>query len=305
MLNNLKTAAIEWLRLHRAAIVVGVIIGLLAAAAWHSAMAQTISVSPKTGSGSVTPTITYTVPPGGSCVLSGGTLSGTKTASGTTTLVAVANTGGTAVTVSYKNDCVGASTTSSTGDATLTWVPPTQNTDGTALTNLASYKIYWGTASSALTNVVTLAAPASTKLLTGLPVGPFFVGITALTATGVESGKSNIASKTIVGTTTPGATTSNTATLTVTPVVLPNPPTGLVVTQTTAWTVEYDCKGWRDCARAVKEDRWRLDQVVGTVELGTSCKDDFQLAGGYYRVDRADVKFARRVRDAIIVAKCA
>jgi hypothetical protein len=33
-----------------------------------------------------------------------------------------------------------------TGSALLTWVPPTENTDGTPLTNLAGCKFYWGPA---------------------------------------------------------------------------------------------------------------------------------------------------------------
>ena len=32
-----------------------------------------------------------------------------------------------------------------TGSATLSWLPPTTNIDGSPLTNLAGYKIYWGT----------------------------------------------------------------------------------------------------------------------------------------------------------------
>ena len=31
-----------------------------------------------------------------------------------------------------------------TGSATLSWTPPTTNTDGSSLTNLAGYKVYWG-----------------------------------------------------------------------------------------------------------------------------------------------------------------
>jgi len=31
--------------------------------------------------------------------------------------------------------------------ATVSWIPPTTNTDGTALTDLAGYKVYYGTVS--------------------------------------------------------------------------------------------------------------------------------------------------------------
>src|SRR5262249_43353816 len=43
-----------------------------------------------------------------------------------------------------------------TGSATLTWTPPTQNTDGSALNNLAGYKVYWGTSQGTYTNSVTV-----------------------------------------------------------------------------------------------------------------------------------------------------
>ena len=32
-----------------------------------------------------------------------------------------------------------------TGAVTLSWLPPTRNTDGTPLTNLRGYRVYWGT----------------------------------------------------------------------------------------------------------------------------------------------------------------
>ncbi len=35
----------------------------------------------------------------------------------------------------------------SAGDATLSWDPPTTNADGTPLTDLAGYRIYYGTSS--------------------------------------------------------------------------------------------------------------------------------------------------------------
>ena len=43
-----------------------------------------------------------------------------------------------------------------TGSATLDWVDPTKNTDGTPLTNMAGVKIYYGTSASNLTQEVTV-----------------------------------------------------------------------------------------------------------------------------------------------------
>ena len=42
------------------------------------------------------------------------------------------------------------------GSATLSWTPPTQNMDGTPLTNLAGYRVYWGTSLGDYPNSTTL-----------------------------------------------------------------------------------------------------------------------------------------------------
>jgi len=39
----------------------------------------------------------------------------------------------------------------SNGSATVNWTPPTTNSDGSTLTNLAGYRIHYGTASNSLT----------------------------------------------------------------------------------------------------------------------------------------------------------
>jgi hypothetical protein len=41
------------------------------------------------------------------------------------------------------------------------------------------------------------------------------------------------------------------------------------------------------------------------VPLGTACSKDFDLKGGFYRVDRKAVEFSRKARSSVIVAKCA
>ena len=49
-----------------------------------------------------------------------------------------------------------------TGSATLSWQPPTTNTDGTPLTNLAGYKVYWGTSPGNYSSSVTVNNPGIT-----------------------------------------------------------------------------------------------------------------------------------------------
>ena len=84
------------------------------------------------------------------------------------------------------------------GSASLAWTPPTQNTDGSSLTNLAGYTIYYGPGPTSLSNKVVIANPGlSTYLVGNLASGTYYFGITAYTTLGTESAMSNIGSKTI------------------------------------------------------------------------------------------------------------
>jgi hypothetical protein len=84
------------------------------------------------------------------------------------------------------------------GSATLSWTPPTTNTDGSALTNLAGYRVRWGPAAGNYTNSVTLNNAGLTSYVLGnLAPGTYYFVVTALSSTGAESQFSNVASKTI------------------------------------------------------------------------------------------------------------
>ena len=84
-----------------------------------------------------------------------------------------------------------------TGSATLSWVAPTQNTDGSALTNLSGYRIYYGTNAASLTQSVDIpSAGIQTYVLGNLSPATWYFAVKAV-AGGVESDLSNIASKTI------------------------------------------------------------------------------------------------------------
>jgi hypothetical protein len=84
------------------------------------------------------------------------------------------------------------------GTATLSWTPPTTRTDGTALTNLASYRVYYGTSSSALTTRIDVANPGlSSYVVSNLAAGTWYFAVTALDSTGAESTQSNVATLTI------------------------------------------------------------------------------------------------------------
>lgn len=81
----------------------------------------------------------------------------------------------------------------SSGSATLVWTPVTKNTNGSTLTDLAGYKVHYGTAATAMTTVVTLANPSVTNyLVTNLSSGTWYFGITAYASDGTESSLSNV-----------------------------------------------------------------------------------------------------------------
>jgi hypothetical protein len=87
---------------------------------------------------------------------------------------------------------------SANGSATLSWQPPTQNTDGSALRDLAGFKVYWGTAQGTYPNSVTLDNPGlATYVVGNLVPGTYFFVVTAFNSAGAESSRSNTASKTI------------------------------------------------------------------------------------------------------------
>lgn len=82
--------------------------------------------------------------------------------------------------------------------ATLTWTPPTTNTNGSALTDLAGYEIHYGTSPGALTNTINIANPgATTYVVTNLTAGTWYFAMSAYTNTGLASPLSNVGSKTI------------------------------------------------------------------------------------------------------------
>jgi hypothetical protein len=93
---------------------------------------------------------------------------------------------------------VGGTAQASSGSAILEWTDPTQNTNGSALTNLAGVHIYYGTSASALNNELTVANPSETSYtISGLSAGTWYFGATAYTTAGVQSAMSPLGSKTI------------------------------------------------------------------------------------------------------------
>jgi hypothetical protein len=92
----------------------------------------------------------------------------------------------------------GSSSGSGSGSALLSWTPPTQRADGTAIGNLMGYKIYYGTSPDALTTVVTVEnAGVASYEIDNIPPSTYYFAVTAVDTDRLESAFSNIVSKVI------------------------------------------------------------------------------------------------------------
>jgi hypothetical protein len=93
---------------------------------------------------------------------------------------------------------INVSSTTTNGSATLSWTPPTRNSDGSTLTNLAGYRILYGNSPGALTRTVQVANPGTSRyVVENLAAGTWYFAVRAYSTTGVESSTSNTASKTV------------------------------------------------------------------------------------------------------------
>jgi hypothetical protein len=82
--------------------------------------------------------------------------------------------------------------------AMLSWTAPTQNVDGSALTNLAGYKVYWGTGSRSYPNTADVSGASNTSHTLTLNPGTYFFAVTALDSSGNESAFSGEVSKIVL-----------------------------------------------------------------------------------------------------------
>lgn len=84
------------------------------------------------------------------------------------------------------------------GSATLSWMPPTQNVDGSTLIDLAGYRIYYGRSTSAQDQVIAISNPGLTRyVIENLSAAKWYFSMTSMNSRGVESVRSATASKTV------------------------------------------------------------------------------------------------------------
>jgi hypothetical protein len=78
--------------------------------------------------------------------------------------------------------------TSGPNTATVSWSAPTENTNGTALTNLIGYNIYYGSSAGALTNKINInTVGIQTYVIDNLSSGNWYFALTSINSAGVES----------------------------------------------------------------------------------------------------------------------
>jgi hypothetical protein len=82
-----------------------------------------------------------------------------------------------------------------TKSATLSWKAPTLNSNGSPLTNLAGYRIYYGKSASALTHSITInSVGVTTHVVTDLSPGTYYFALMAFNTAGIESKLSHVVS---------------------------------------------------------------------------------------------------------------
>lgn len=84
------------------------------------------------------------------------------------------------------------------GRVTLSWIAPTENTDGSPLADLAGYRIRYGTSAQALNNTIVVDnASVTAYVIENLSPATWYFAVTAVTAAGLESEYSNLVNKQI------------------------------------------------------------------------------------------------------------
>jgi hypothetical protein len=128
-----------------------------------------------------------------------GKLSGTPTSAGVQSSIVIGVSDGKGGSASLPAFSITVSQSQpTTGSATLSWTPPTQNTDGSTLSNLAGFRIQYGSSPSALTQTIQVAnAGVATYVVTGLTSGSWYFAVRAYNTSGAESANSTVVSKTI------------------------------------------------------------------------------------------------------------
>ena len=151
-----------------------------------------LSASPTSVSQNGSSTLSWVTADADSCTASGD-WAGSKAVSGSETIASIAANSQFTLVCSglggSGSDTVSVTVvTSNNGTALLSWVPPTQNADGSLLSDLAGYKIYYGTLPGNYSNSITLNnAGLSSYLVENLAPATWYFVMTAFNSSGTES----------------------------------------------------------------------------------------------------------------------
>jgi hypothetical protein len=122
---------------------------------------------------------------------SNGRLSGTPTSTGTSSDIRISvSDGKTSVTMTAFSITVQSSGGGSggTGAVTLDWTPPSANTDGSTLANLAGFRIAYGRSPQQLDSSISVSNPSiSSYVIENLASATWYFTVSTLNSSGVES----------------------------------------------------------------------------------------------------------------------
>jgi len=250
------------------------------AAQAQTAGVVTLTANKTSSTTSFAPVLTWsTTPAAQSCTASGG-WSGTKASAGSQTLATIS------ASTNYTLTC-----TWSSGSANISWVAPTQNMDGSTLTNLAGFKVLYGTSSASLTNTRTVDDMTQrSTTISSLSPGTWYFTVRAYTSAGKESTNSNVTSKSIVG-----AQANKSVAITITSATPPPPTTGTWVTVShNVWDVKQRSDGV-----------WIRNQVIGQIAYGRPCNTEFKVKDAHYLVSWSHTTLSKQPISSRLVALCA
>lgn len=128
-----------------------------------------------------------------------GQLSWTPTAAGSWSNIVITVTDSKGASASLPAFSITVSPAAPSGTAALSWVAPTQYTDGSGMpsTELAAFRIYRGTTAATLARIAELDGRAQDFMVQNLGSGTHYFAVTAVTLAGTESALSEVRSKTI------------------------------------------------------------------------------------------------------------
>lgn len=215
-----------------------------------------------------------------------------------------------------------------TGDANVHWVAPIENTDGTALKDLAGFRILYGNDPAALGHMIQVNGATTTSYkVDGLIPDTYYFAVKAINTPGAESEQSNVTGPLVIGGSSctapkpadkinscPAGTTGSwtqtyvaapypacwTATPTSAPagscVAIPPPVLTLKTLGGDVFTATPDYTTFGPM---------KVGARVGTITANVKCDATRRIVGtDYYRVPKASTTFTGTSKPDYAVAKC-